>query len=182
MEIFVSLKGMQISLINNVNLEIANIGITDSVPCWTLTTSTGAYKIFNKENSTWLDRKYQEYMNSFNKARLQEEDIYMPIYEMQFDKMQLVRPEKGHLKRYWRPGLKVQYRTSTNLMSLKCAIYKIQIDNQLPGKPQIKPIFNWVFIICILEICLLRTSSFFCCCRLGIFYLNKKVKNGVTEM
>lgn len=138
MEIYLSLKGMQISLINNVNLEIASVGITDSMPCWTLSTSTGAYKVFTKEQSSWLDRQYREYMSSFNKEKREwnEDDVLKPIYEIYFDKMQMNSPERGQLKRYWRPGMKVQYRTSTNLMSLKFAIYKIQIDNQLPGKTE----------------------------------------------
>ena len=54
------------------------------------------------------------------------------LYEIDFEKMVLNKPEEGHLERIWQPGLYVQYRTSTNLTSLKCSIFKIQIDNQLP--------------------------------------------------
>ena len=124
---------MQISLINNVNLEITTVGITDSVPQWTLT-NTAEVKVFNEVNSMWLDKKYQEFSSSFTKECFEEHDCYLPEYEIMFDKMMLIKPEKGSLKRVWQPGMKIQYRTSTNLMSLKCAIYKLQIDNQLPGK------------------------------------------------
>ena len=52
--------------------------------------------------------------------------------EVNFETMTMAKPQKGALKRAWQPGLLVQYRTSTNMMSLKCCVYKIQIDNQLP--------------------------------------------------
>ena len=132
MEIFLSLKGIQISLINNVNLEIANVGIIDSIPSWALINSEGT-KTFSQENSIWLDKKYVDYhLNVLNFDKQMKPDLPSERCEVLFDKMQLVKPEKGQLKRYWDPGLKVQYRTSTNLISLKCAIYKLQIDNQLP--------------------------------------------------
>lgn len=39
MEIFLSLKGIQISLINNVNLEIATMSIKDNPSTWSLVTA-----------------------------------------------------------------------------------------------------------------------------------------------
>ncbi len=135
MEVFLSLKGMQISLINNVNLEIGTVGITDSVPSWVLSSAL-ATKVFNQENSIWLDKMYLDYLSyshSDKQRRLDEEAALADHkFEICFEKMTLVRPEKGQLKRHWHPGLKIQYRTSTNLMSFKCAIYKLQVDNQLP--------------------------------------------------
>ena len=148
-EIFLSLKGMQISLINNVNLEIATIGITDSVPSWSLIQKNKLYlsgllvkqnaiKVFSQENSIWLDTKYTEYLHAThvvnNDTNNHSSNGENNDFEIQFNKMWLVKPEEGYLKRFWQPGLKVQYRTSTNLMSIKCAIYRLQIDNQLPGK------------------------------------------------
>ena len=38
LEVFVSFKGMQVSVINNVNLEIALLSIGDSAPLWMLST------------------------------------------------------------------------------------------------------------------------------------------------
>lgn len=139
MEIFISLKGMQISLINNMNLEISTIGIIDSVPQWILTNSV-AKKWFNQENSLWLDKKYLQNlvtmfkMEKLDNSAIEESERFLANFDINFDKMQMIKPEKGQLKRFWQPGMKVQYRTSTNLMSLKCSIYKLQIDNQLPGK------------------------------------------------
>ncbi len=45
MEIFVALKGMQVSLINNVNLEIASISIKDSKAAWELNAPSGDIKV-----------------------------------------------------------------------------------------------------------------------------------------
>lgn len=117
-----------------MNIILFLSGIIDSIPTWALINTEGT-KIFSQENSTWLDKKYVEYhSNIFNpdKTKAITPDMASEECEVLFDKMQLIKPDKGQLKRYWDPGLKVQYRTSTNLMSLKCAIYKLQIDNQLP--------------------------------------------------
>jgi len=129
MEIFLNLKGMHISLINNLNLELATIGINDSIPSWVLT-NTNVTKVFNQENSIRLDKMYLQYLSSSHndqQAILKEHN-----YEINFESMTLIKPDRGQLKRHWHPGLKIQYRISTNLMSIKCAIYKLQIDNQLP--------------------------------------------------
>ena len=53
-------------------------------------------------------------------------------FEADVQNFQLKKPEEGRLVRNWEPGLNLQYRTSKTLMSLKCLVYSIQIDNQLP--------------------------------------------------
>jgi hypothetical protein len=45
--------------------------------------------------------------------------------------MKVIKPEKGYLRRKWYPGLAIQYRTSINMMSLKCCIYKIQVKKNI---------------------------------------------------
>lgn len=136
MEIFFSIKGIQMSLINNVNLEIATISLKDSQPTWSLHTAEGnELKVFTNEYSNWLEKQYVNYlnqnstfiflsknMNSINRV------LNDNRYEIDFSKMTLIRPEKGTLKRDWHPGLLVQYRTSANLTSLNCSIYNFQVS------------------------------------------------------
>lgn len=131
MEIFLNLKGMQISLINNANLEIAVVSIKDSNSVWSLEPAASGEKnaetkIFSSEYSDWLENTFSEYLVKTTKTFRNED-----LFEINFDSMTMVRPLKGYLKRSWEPGLLVQYRTSNSMMSLKCCVNRIQIDNQV---------------------------------------------------
>jgi vacuolar protein sorting-associated protein 13A/C len=131
MEIFLNLKGIQLSLISKSNLEIAVISIKDSNSFWSLTPPGDKRKIFSEkffsnEYSDWLEKGYSAFLVN-NKASYVNNEI-----EVNFDQMIMNKPEKGNLKRSWVPGMLVQYRTSANMTSLKCCINKMQIDNQLP--------------------------------------------------
>jgi vacuolar protein sorting-associated protein 13A/C len=129
MEIFLNLKGIQISLISKSNLEIAVISIKDTNAIWSLITpdDDNKEKIFSTEYSEWLERAYSSYQVDLSNKLGNESQI-----GVNFDQMLMIKPERGNLKRAWEPGLLVQYRTSTNMTSLKCRINKMQIDNQLP--------------------------------------------------
>jgi hypothetical protein len=142
MEIFVALKGLQVSVINNVNLEIASIAIRDSKPVWELNT-INEIKTFTSEYCEWLEKQYKNYLltssnnkilaNTSSTTIKKRNQIYRDIkFEIDFKNMMVYKPERGRLKRKWYPGLTLQYRTSINMMSLKSCIYKLQIDNQLP--------------------------------------------------
>ena len=52
-------------------------------------------------------------------------------FDINFKDMKVIKPEKGYLRRKWYPGLAIQYRTSINMMSLKCCIYKIQVKKNI---------------------------------------------------
>jgi vacuolar protein sorting-associated protein 13A/C len=140
MEIFLSLKGMQVSVINNVNLEIATISIKDSRPLWSVV-SGNETKMFSNEYSNRIEKHYCDYLVAANKSfadarrshsLLQTSRDLGVTFDFNFDTMSIESPEKGQLKRVWRPGLSVQYRSSRNMNSFICCIHKVQIDNQLP--------------------------------------------------
>ena len=150
MEIFINLKGMLISVINNVNLEIATISIKDSCSIWSLENNNET-KLFTNEYSEWLEKIYNQYLFSrnttfanrflksteivmFDTARPQStvsggaaKKVAANKVDIDFKRMKMLRPEKGSLKRIWQPGLFVQYRVSTNMMSLKSCIYNLQV-------------------------------------------------------
>ena len=125
MEIFTALSGIQVSVINNVNLEIATVSIKSNKPSWLLESQNGI-KIFSDEYSNWLEKKYLDYVH-INLTK-----IAYKAYTFDFTNMELQGPYSGKLKRISPPGLSVQYRASTSMMSLKCSIQQLQIDNQLP--------------------------------------------------
>ena len=64
MEIFLNLKGMQISLINN-NLEIAVVSVKDSNSIRSLVTP-GERKIFANDYGEWLEHAYSNYLADVN--------------------------------------------------------------------------------------------------------------------
>lgn len=65
MEIFLALRGVELSIINNVNLEIATISLKDSLSSWSLesTDNMNEVKTFTSEYSQWLERNYMKYLN-----------------------------------------------------------------------------------------------------------------------
>jgi hypothetical protein len=48
-------------------------------------------------------------------------------FEANFKDMMMTKPERGRLKRSCAPGLNVEYKTSRNMLSLKCCVYSIQV-------------------------------------------------------
>lgn len=189
MEIFLALRGVEVSIINNVNLEIATISLKDSsTPVWSLESSSssaddndeddnvsagvGKIKTFTNEYSSWLERNYVKYLRERSYIRMStinsvvllngvvvdenkqptavtnaaagggEEEAAGAVQtttaaganseqhirvEIDFKNMELLKPERGKLRRDWAPGLDVQYRTSANMTSLKCRIYNFQV-------------------------------------------------------
>lgn len=140
MEIFLRLRGVEVSIINNVNLEVATISLKDSPASWSLeSTDTNELKTFTNDYCEWLERSYLKYLNdkSFIKmstidsivslSSLDEESEESKRVEIDFKNMSLLRPERGRLRRDWAPGLDIQYRTSANMTSLKCRVYDFQV-------------------------------------------------------
>ena len=139
MEIFLSIRGIIISVINNVNLEVSTIALKDSIPIWSLVTADGLTEIktFTNDYSSLLEREYNNYMNqrSFielntihSKREIKLSTDENKVVSLDFSKMKLDSPENGVLKREWVPGLNVQYRTSANMTSLKCRIFNFQVN------------------------------------------------------
>ena len=107
---------------------------------WSLSTPTET-KIFSNDYTDWLEKSYASYLisaddkfsyNQLKPSKSRSSMIKDNKFLVNFDDMSMSKPEKGSIKRIWHPGLSVQYRTSSSMMSLKCCVYKIQIDNQLP--------------------------------------------------
>lgn len=152
MEIFLALQGVEMSLINNVNLEIATISLKDSSSNWSLETETNELKVFTNEYSVWLEKNYLQYLNekSFIKMNTLNSIVYLTKdgtnqnqkFEIDFKNMKLIKPEKGQLKREWSPGLAIQYRTSANMTSLKCCVYNFQVKKLLH-------LFKYIIFLCI---------------------------------
>lgn len=143
LELFVNLRGIQLSIINNVNLEVSTVYIRDSYSSWEIHNEDNL-RVFTKEYSTWLELLYSNYLFNVHsvesikqKAILDSNDLQTAEYQSEkfsfnFKKMLIFKPEPGRLVRHYHPGLIFQYRASANMTSIKCCIYKVQVDNQLP--------------------------------------------------
>ncbi len=142
MEVFINLKGILISVINNVNLEIATVSLKDSRSTWSVKAEDEQEAFFSNDYSEWLEKMYIQYLLSKNQtsrsSMFNKEAGFISAggggrrsaankIEINFAKMEMIKPDRGKLKRYWHPGLYVQYRVSTNMMSLKCCIYNMQV-------------------------------------------------------
>ncbi len=152
MEIYVSLNGMRCSLINNLNLELSTIGISSSGAVWAMKTMRPplSTKKFTNEYSTWLEKRYREYLIHIKNKKISQQfgtAVHMDdsvgccytidnklTVNYRTMKVTLLGPlgETGSLEREWSPAISVQYRTSRNMLSLKCRVYSMQVDNQLP--------------------------------------------------
>lgn len=144
LEVFASIGGIQVSMISNLNLEIATLSITGSNSVWRLN-QNGTIKTFSNEYSDRLELEYKNYVFNQNKLKfktdgqiLHENTSTFQIevgdrYTIDFGLMKVAfKNEEGRLERIYEPGLSLQYRTSTTMTSLKCCVFKLQIDNQLP--------------------------------------------------
>lgn len=143
LELFVNIRGLQLSIINNVNLEISTLYIRDSYSSWEIHNEDHV-RVFTKEYSTWLELLYSNYLFNVHsvesikqKCLLDANDLQTAEYQSEkfnfnFKKMLIFKPEAGHLVRHYHPGLIFQYRASANMTSIKCCIYKVQVENQLP--------------------------------------------------
>ena len=151
MEIFMNLKGIQISVINNVNLEIATLSIGDSQAVWSIVNSSNESKVFTNEYSAYLEKLYSNYlfrskqnvitveskkakrrMSALRKNAV-ETKAEDNKFDIDFKEMAMRHPEAGRLVRRWQPGMSVVYRTSANMMSLNCTIYKLQVKPNQSG-------------------------------------------------
>ena len=134
MEIYTKLNGIEVSVINNDNLEVALIAITGSKPVWVVVAEQTT-KTFSEELSEWLENNYRDYLIN-HKDRIFSTNI-SGIYsfseanrfKVNFKEMKIELPieEGGKLVRTFYAGLRAQYRTSRNMVSLKCCINNLQV-------------------------------------------------------
>lgn len=94
---------------------------------------------FTDEYNEWLEKKYRIYaLKIKDKNKATNQDLSECVIKdpsgtdrlrVNFKTMTMeTATEKGELKRKWKPGLIAQYRTSRNMLSLKCCIYNLQVN------------------------------------------------------
>uniref|UniRef100_A0A8C6Y4R2 Vacuolar protein sorting 13 homolog A n=1 Tax=Naja naja TaxID=35670 RepID=A0A8C6Y4R2_NAJNA len=143
-EIIVSLQDVGISLVNNyLRQEIAYIGITSSDVVWeTKPKKKSRWKPLSVKQTDKLEKEFIEYCdNSPTENKVVELDDNIPVcLTPTGNDMKILQPYEFPVRRSFLPALKVQYSTSEHQSSFRVQIYRIQIQNQIPGA-----IFPFVF-------------------------------------
>ncbi|XP_077977339.1 intermembrane lipid transfer protein VPS13A-like [Glandiceps talaboti] len=123
MELFMSLQGIGVSIINSMYEEVAYAAITSAPPKWEVETKTDKWKILNLQLSGVVEDKWRN-----DEDRL----VVEGAVEADFKNMTMTKPFVGKLRRTHNPAVWLQYRQSIHHSSIHAKIQRIQIDNQLP--------------------------------------------------
>ncbi|XP_072019770.1 intermembrane lipid transfer protein VPS13A-like [Amphiura filiformis] len=133
-EIILSLPGLGLSLVNNINRsEVAYIGIRSSGIIWQ-----------NKVRKRWKDlsgREVHSLEEAWQKAQKESQinkDAPPKIHkvdnmEVDFANMSMLKPKHRGLRRTYHPGIWAQMRKSPHQLQFHTKVNRLQIDNQMPA-------------------------------------------------
>ncbi|XP_061483494.1 intermembrane lipid transfer protein VPS13A isoform X2 [Rhineura floridana] len=143
-EIIISLQDVGISLVNNyLKQEVGYIGITSSDVIWeTKPKKKSRWRPLSVKQTEMLEKEFNEYCDhSPTENKIVELDDNVPVcLTPTGNNMKILQPNEIPVRRSFLPALKVQYSTSEHQSSFRVQIYRIQIQNQIPGA-----IFPFVF-------------------------------------
>ncbi|KAK6636914.1 hypothetical protein RUM43_010578 [Polyplax serrata] len=125
LELFVSMAGVGLSLINKNNhgvpRELSYFSLSDSSAQWEVTVAH-KWKTVALELASWMEDKYKQ---GVPKAQIRD---YIHI---DFEKMQMTKPFFGEIRRKHRPSVWIQYRRSKHMSLFHFQLHRFQVDNQL---------------------------------------------------
>ncbi|XP_071800647.1 intermembrane lipid transfer protein VPS13A-like isoform X2 [Asterias amurensis] len=122
LELFVSLEGVGLSLINTKYEEVAYVSLYCRPAKWEVETKPDRWKSLNMELSSILEDKHRIGQSIVTIEESVEADLV--------DKT-ISKPVEGRLRRLFNPALWVHYRQSDHHTGLHVKVQKVQIDNQL---------------------------------------------------
>ncbi|XP_056379493.1 intermembrane lipid transfer protein VPS13A isoform X1 [Hyla sarda] len=140
-EVTVSLSNLGFSLVNNFSKqEVSYIGITSSDVVWETKKKTRWRPLSIKQTET-LEVAYKVYSESSpTNDKIVELDANSQVcLTPTLTGMKIVQPS-APVRRSFLPALKVEYSASAHQKSIRLQVYRIQIQNQIPGA-----IFPFVF-------------------------------------
>ncbi|KAM8960573.1 intermembrane lipid transfer protein VPS13A [Pelodytes ibericus] len=141
-EITISMSNVGISLVNNYSKqEVSYIGITSSDVVWE-TKKRSRWRPLSIKQTEKLEEAYKEYTESApTDNKIVELDSNTQVcLTPTFTGMKFVQPSSQPVRRSFLPALKVEYSASAHQTSVRIQVYRIQIQNQIPGA-----IFPFVF-------------------------------------
>jgi vacuolar protein sorting-associated protein 13A/C len=137
-EINVSLQGLGISLINNIqHKEIAYMAVSSSGVIWEKQRRK-RYRPLKMKYSLALEDGFQHYLSDIAVAGRNKVDGHRVLdnkLEVDFSQnpMKLLKPHKTLIRRSFHYGFWVRYRVSAHQTQLHLRVHRLQLDNQLPG-------------------------------------------------
>uniref|UniRef100_A0A8U8BTT6 Uncharacterized protein n=1 Tax=Geospiza parvula TaxID=87175 RepID=A0A8U8BTT6_GEOPR len=143
-EIILSLQDVGISLVNNyTKQEVSYIGITSSDVVWeTKPKKKSRWRPMSVKQIDKLEQEFRDYSElspSENKIIELESNVLVCLTPNGMN-MTIQQPNEIPIRRNYLPALKVEYSSSAHQKSFRIQIYRIQIQNQIPGA-----IFPFVF-------------------------------------
>ncbi|XP_027491179.1 vacuolar protein sorting-associated protein 13A isoform X3 [Corapipo altera] len=143
-EIILSLQDVGISLVDNyLKQEVSYIGITSSDVVWeTKPKKKSRWRPMSVKQIEKLEQEFKDYSElspSENKIIELESNVLVCLTPNGMD-MKIQQPNEIPVRRNYLPALKVEYSSSAHQKSFRIQIYRIQIQNQIPGA-----IFPFVF-------------------------------------
>uniref|UniRef100_A0A8B9CKP7 Vacuolar protein sorting 13 homolog A n=1 Tax=Anser brachyrhynchus TaxID=132585 RepID=A0A8B9CKP7_9AVES len=143
-EIILSLQDVGISLVNNyTKQEVSYIGITSSDVVWeTKPEKKSRWRPMSVKQTDKLEQEFKDYSEltpSENKIIELESNVLVCLTPNGCN-MKIQQPNEIPIRRNYLPALKVEYSSSAHQKSFRIQVYRIQIQNQIPGA-----IFPFVF-------------------------------------
>ncbi|XP_062455224.1 intermembrane lipid transfer protein VPS13A isoform X2 [Rhea pennata] len=143
-EIVLSLQDVGISLVNNyTKQEVSYIGITSSDVVWeTKPKKKSRWRPMSIKQTDKLEQEFKDYSEltpSENKIIELESNVLVCLTP-NGSNMKIQQPNEIPIRRNYLPALKVEYSSSAHQKSFRIQVYRIQIQNQIPGA-----IFPFVF-------------------------------------
>ncbi|XP_063769904.1 intermembrane lipid transfer protein VPS13A [Pseudophryne corroboree] len=141
-EFTISLSNLGISLVNNYSKqEVSYIGITSSDVVWETKKRT-RWRPLSVKQTEKLESAYKDYSEiAPTENRIVELDSNSQVcLTPSLTGMKFLQPTQAPVRRSFLPALKLEYSASAHQTSIRLQIYRIQIQNQIPGA-----IFPFVF-------------------------------------
>ncbi|XP_015115234.1 vacuolar protein sorting-associated protein 13 isoform X2 [Diachasma alloeum] len=133
-DITMSIHGVGLSLVNNAaRTELLYMCIADSGIIWeTRKSSGGRWKPLSTQEVLAIEEGYQKYLREVQvRSDTPPRVMLDPKLMVDYQNMELLKPNRRYMRRTFQTGLWVQYRTSAHQVQLHAKINRLQIDNQL---------------------------------------------------
>uniref|UniRef100_A0A8B9SDI8 Vacuolar protein sorting-associated protein 13A n=1 Tax=Apteryx owenii TaxID=8824 RepID=A0A8B9SDI8_APTOW len=143
-EIVLSLQDVGISLVNNyTKQEVSYIGITSSDVVWeTKPKKKSRWRPMSVKQTDKLEQEFKDYseLTPLENKIIELESNVLVCLTPNGSNMKMQQPNEIPIRRNYLPALKVEYSSSAHQKSFRIQVYRIQIQNQIPGA-----IFPFVF-------------------------------------
>ncbi|XP_011301984.1 vacuolar protein sorting-associated protein 13C isoform X2 [Fopius arisanus] len=133
-DITMSIHGLGLSLVNNfTRTELLYLCIADSGIIWEIRKSSGGrWKALGPHEVLLIEEGYQRYLREVQVCSDTPPRVMLePKLMVDYQNMELLKPNRRYMRRSFQTGLWVQYRTSAHQVQLHAKINRLQIDNQL---------------------------------------------------